>query len=68
MEKTGDLIFKCGYCLGQHKGGGRKAKGVRGRKNDGLPYGSLRTWEDLIDHLVNRHRFQIINNKLARTA
>jgi hypothetical protein len=26
----------------------------------------LKTWEDLIDHIVNKHRWQVVDNKLER--
>lgn len=60
------MTFECGYCLRIHKGGGRRAKGDRGCKADKLPYGTFLTWDDLIDHLINRHRFHVVDNKLTR--
>lgn len=43
------MIFICDYCL--------KKKNTR--------YNKYETWDDLIDHLVNKHRFVTVNNKLV---
>jgi hypothetical protein len=47
------MMFICGYCVK----GGRKRKPTHGRYS---------TWEDLIDHLVNFHRYRIERVKLVR--
>ncbi len=45
------MIFHCGYCQRKKRAGW---------------IGRFDTWDDLIDHLVNAHRWKIVNNKLVR--
>ena len=47
------MTYICGYC-----GGTR-----RGRPS---PPRRFPTWEDLIDHLVNAHRFMVQQGRLVR--
>jgi hypothetical protein len=52
------VTYICGYCNGKSKAG-------RKRLNK-LPPRRFTTFEDLIDHLVNVHRYKVVDNKLVR--
>lgn len=50
------MIFICGYCRGESGSG-------RARRRSHFKF---QTWEDLIDHLINVHRFKNLEGKLCR--
>lgn len=50
------MIFICGYCKGLSGSG-------RARRRSHF---NFQTWEDLLDHLINTHRFRLNKNKLVR--
>jgi hypothetical protein len=51
------MTYHCGYCEGKCKHSRKPRKRVPR---------SFPTWNDLVDHLINVHRFRMVNNKLVR--
>ena len=62
-KTSGDLTFHCGYCLGASTG--RPHVDSWGRK--GIKRVSrFFSFSDLIEHIINYHRFRYENGRLVR--